>query len=812
MKQTKKVVVEPKPYIKGEFKNKCFAKDLTITFSMGALQKIRKMDSIERYETVMKTKDYQQFNSFEYFQMKVSTLIAIPSNYSFIYSIGEFYFNENKNQYEFKPIEFLKAIESVKRDRSGLISSTFLKSVINNGPEFEYLKTKPPSKSYYNQNVPYYLNKSNLNEWETTCAKFDQENGLIYKMITNKRSSPFYSTLKILINREIKFGLSSSSHTSHTYPIDNNQPYHYILEKETGLKTLSDENNQNNQNNNENNQNDENNQNNENDQNDNNNNKGWVVKNEFPFGFFLLPNLKEICFSVLKEMFLISNKSVIDKLFSPIKSIVPISLLQEFLVDCFNDEKPVGNEIIFKIYSKSLCENYDSILSNINFPLNDLLSSCIKRDSWFRYNYDMCIAQDLFYQPYKENFAINVYENLNLFKFKLIPIENRKNILFEKTGGLDDFNSLITGDQSIVDKSMFISNFNRLTNNRFNKTFDDGESGFEKLKKLDCVFIGGIITNCLIQNDGNDVCEGFEKSDIDICFFNTTNDFYAQVARFVDMFFKGVDRYESEASNSCSVVFQGNHVTICQHYPNRHIQLNLYSHLSIEDVLIGVDIDATCFAFDGIDIWCLERAMHSINYRINIASEHSFLIRGDANYQYRLLKYLKRGFDIYYLSTPQIDKIINQANFDSQSKSNSPPTKDFTPSLRHVGFSLLLSLRMDSTLYTPFFKTKKRSETILPYGPNVDDKEFKRWVGNNYNKHYDGYNSDDILQLLETPISEMYMGQRDSTSYNHEWINSLNDRSSNYVYNEDYYYNFEEYDDEEDDDGGEPNYPEYNDA
>ena len=78
------------------------------------------------------------------------------------------------------------------------------------------------------------------------------------------------------------------------------------------------------------------------------------------------------------------------------------------------------------------------------------------------------------------------------------------------------------------------------------------------------------------------------------------------------------------------------------HWCPRRIQVVFRLYKSIAEVLMGFDLDASCFGYDGSRLWCLPRARRAVNGRLNVVDPS----RQSVTYETRLLKYAERGFAI----------------------------------------------------------------------------------------------------------------------------------------------------------------------
>lgn len=144
----------------------------------------------------------------------------------------------------------------------------------------------------------------------------------------------------------------------------------------------------------------------------------------------------------------------------------------------------------------------------------------------------------------------------------------------------------------------------------------------------------------------------------------------------VDLFIYGLDeqsalrKLEQIESNirdavlcDTTTVRTKNAVTIVTQYPIRHIQIVLRLYKSVSEILTGFDVDCSCVAYDGSQVWATPRAVVAFTTQTNTID----LTRRSPSYENRLSKYSHRGFEVYWplLDRSQIDPTIFERSFGS---------------------------------------------------------------------------------------------------------------------------------------------------
>ncbi|KAL8715453.1 MAG: hypothetical protein Q9220_000787 [cf. Caloplaca sp. 1 TL-2023] len=142
----------------------------------------------------------------------------------------------------------------------------------------------------------------------------------------------------------------------------------------------------------------------------------------------------------------------------------------------------------------------------------------------------------------------------------------------------------------------------------------------------------------------------------------------------VDLFIWGLDeaaalekvkQIETSVRNAIleevTTVRTKNAITIASHYPIRHVQIVLRLYKSVSEVLSGFDVDCSCFAYDGNQVYGTPRGIAAFMTQTNTVD----LTRRSPSYESRLSKYAHRGFEVYWpeLDRSKIDPTIFERSF-----------------------------------------------------------------------------------------------------------------------------------------------------
>ncbi|OQV00178.1 Ankyrin repeat-containing protein [Cladophialophora immunda] len=104
-----------------------------------------------------------------------------------------------------------------------------------------------------------------------------------------------------------------------------------------------------------------------------------------------------------------------------------------------------------------------------------------------------------------------------------------------------------------------------------------------------------------------------------------------------------------------------NAITIVSEYPTRHVQIVLRLYKSISEILTGFDVDCSCVAYDGRQVWASPRALAAFMTQVNTID----LTRRSPSYENRLSKYSHRGFEVVFptIDRSRIDPTIFERSF-----------------------------------------------------------------------------------------------------------------------------------------------------
>ncbi|KAL4756102.1 ankyrin repeat protein [Aspergillus foveolatus] len=144
-------------------------------------------------------------------------------------------------------------------------------------------------------------------------------------------------------------------------------------------------------------------------------------------------------------------------------------------------------------------------------------------------------------------------------------------------------------------------------------------------------------------------------SDVDLFLYGLTEDQAIEKIKQIERCIR--DSILTEVST----IRTKNAITIVSQYPTRHVQIVLRRYKSIAEILTGFDVDCSCAAYDGSQVYLAPRAVGAFITQVNQVD----LSRRSPSYENRLSKYSHRGFEIFWpdLDRSRIDPSIFERSF-----------------------------------------------------------------------------------------------------------------------------------------------------
>ncbi|EAW09002.1 ankyrin repeat protein [Aspergillus clavatus NRRL 1] len=144
-------------------------------------------------------------------------------------------------------------------------------------------------------------------------------------------------------------------------------------------------------------------------------------------------------------------------------------------------------------------------------------------------------------------------------------------------------------------------------------------------------------------------------SDVDLFLYGLTEEQAIEKIKQIET------RIKDSILSETSTIRTKNAITIVSQYPTRHVQIVLRIYKSIAEILTGFDVDCSCAAYDGQQVYMAPRAVGAFVTQINQVD----LTRRSPSYENRLSKYARRGFEVFWpmLDRSQIDPTIFERSF-----------------------------------------------------------------------------------------------------------------------------------------------------
>jgi len=144
-------------------------------------------------------------------------------------------------------------------------------------------------------------------------------------------------------------------------------------------------------------------------------------------------------------------------------------------------------------------------------------------------------------------------------------------------------------------------------------------------------------------------------SDVDLFLYGLTEEQAVEKIKQIEQ------RIRDSILEETSTIRTKNAITIASRYPTRHVQIVLRIYRSVSEILTGFDVDCSCAAYDGNQVYLSPRALVAYMTQINTID----LTRRSPSYENRLSKYARRGFEVYWplLDRSRIDPTLFERSF-----------------------------------------------------------------------------------------------------------------------------------------------------
>jgi hypothetical protein len=207
-------------------------------------------------------------------------------------------------------------------------------------------------------------------------------------------------------------------------------------------------------------------------------------------------------------------------------------------------------------------------------------------------------------------------------------------------------------------------------------------------------------------------------SDVDLFLYGLTEDQAIEKIKQIEQ------RIRNSILTETTTVRTKNAITIVSQYPTRHVQIVLRIYRSISEILTGFDVDCSCAAYDGKQVYTSPRALVAYMTQMNTID----LTRRSPSYENRLSKYSRRGFEVYWplLDRSRIDPTLFERSFG-----------------RTLGLSRLLVLeKLPKNMDREAYVDQRRAERGRP--------KINRWASRKLKGNMKDDHDDEVAEWVET--------------------------------------------------------------
>ena len=158
------------------------------------------------------------------------------------------------------------------------------------------------------------------------------------------------------------------------------------------------------------------------------------------------------------------------------------------------------------------------------------------------------------------------------------------------------------------------------------------------------VVAGGAVTTSLLpRSDGDSYETMAPDADIDLFLYGLDHDQAIEKSLGIEKAL--IDNMKgSGGAPDMLTVRTTNAITIVSNPYKRRVQIVCRLYRSLEEILVGFDVDCSTFAYDGEMVYASPRGIAAFATRINSID----ISRRSPSYENRLFKYAKRGFGVFF--------------------------------------------------------------------------------------------------------------------------------------------------------------------
>ena len=144
----------------------------------------------------------------------------------------------------------------------------------------------------------------------------------------------------------------------------------------------------------------------------------------------------------------------------------------------------------------------------------------------------------------------------------------------------------------------------------------------------------------------------YARSDIDIMYWCQTSEEGDRIVRKLHKMLKNVDGHPA------TVIRTANTITFCRSWPERHVQVVLYTMPKVSSLLLFADLDCTAMATIGGIPFTTSRSRRALELKANLVP--ALMLENRKDTPKRVAAYVKRGFASVYLQDSNLPDVVAQ--------------------------------------------------------------------------------------------------------------------------------------------------------
>jgi hypothetical protein len=240
------------------------------------------------------------------------------------------------------------------------------------------------------------------------------------------------------------------------------------------------------------------------------------------------------------------------------------------------------------------------------------------------------------YQLYLTTMKLDIYNAENKRRSDYSKVTDEHLIKWDPTSQSQFYPQ--TGPQVLAEGS---NSANFVSKHDFNRRFQLHSYGALNYIDWNNVAVAGGCTSNSINGEVD--VTNYSDGDVDIFLYGLDEN---QAREKITELLTDIDRACRDKFSGCTDILKNDYVITLTNSNKKELKIQIIYHRlykCIYEVLAGFDVDSCAVAYDGNEVFLTARSLNAFQTRMNVVD----LTRRSPSYEYRMHKYVPRGFGIY---------------------------------------------------------------------------------------------------------------------------------------------------------------------